>query len=140
MALNLLTNLTGVTPPYEYYPVADAEAVTRGEALTLADGALTMASGATMPEFITVCDAVGDGIAKVPVLRITEYMELEAPMGAVDADPAPVELGSKLTLHTGGASLSYDTTGGVFTVSRVTNTGASGTAVAGDLVAGYFRR
>ena len=134
----LLSSLDGVTPPFEYYPVTNAEVVVAGEALVLTSGALTKCAATATPEFLAVKSTVtGDGTTLVPVMRITEQMCLETTMGAVNGTPAPVVVGTKLTLHTDGLSCSYVTTNGVFTLANRANTG---NAVAGDVVSGYFRR
>lgn len=131
---------TGDHPAFEYPALmANSEACAIGEALVQTNGRLTKAGAAETPEFIAMqsVPAAASPSVKPAVVRVDEQQEWETAMGAVDASPAAIVPGSKLTLHTDGLSLSYVTASGVFTVSGLANTG---NAVVGDKLTGYFRR
>lgn len=116
------------------------EAGVAGEALAWdATGTLTECGATTVPAFILQADVAASAAptVKPPVIRVDEMQEFETTMGAVNSTPGAVVVGTKLTLHTDGLTLSYDTSSGVFELSYVAN---SGNAVVGDVVRGYFRR
>lgn len=127
------------TPPIEYYLGTDAEAFVLGEAVVTTSGRLTKCAADACAEFITLAAQAAEttAVTLIPVQRIREIDEYETTMGAVNGTPAAIALGSLLTLHTDGATLSYVTTNGDFYVTGLSNTG---NAVVGDKVRGYFRR
>jgi hypothetical protein len=142
MAFTPCARANGEHAAFEYYLMTNSEGCTRGQALVLSSGRLTAAGNDTdgaLAEFIAMAtvEAATTSTKLVPVIRIDEMQEFEAPMGAVNSTPAPIVVGSKLQLHSDELSLSYVTTKGYFTVSGVENTG---NAVVGDRVRGYFRR
>ncbi len=138
MAFKIASLLDGTHPPFEYFLGKDGEAFALGEALVMDGGRLTKCAADATPEFICQRTQAAETPAKtlLPVTRVTETQEYEAPIGA--ATPTAVVVGSKLTLHTDGLSLTDSTDGGVFLVSGNPK-GAANVAV-GDRVAGYFRR
>jgi hypothetical protein len=145
MAFKPSRRVNGEHAAFEYPALMTAnEACALGQALVInpATGALTAAGDDTdgvQAEFIAMQAVAAAAVptVKPAVMRIDESQEWEAPLGAVNGTPAPIVLGSKLTLHTDEVSLSYVTTKGYFMVSALENTG---NAVVGDKVLGYFRR
>lgn len=131
------TNLMGVSAPFEYILGTNTEPYTLGEALVLASGRLTKCGATTTPEFI--CQraqaAEATAVTPLPVMRVTEMQEYEVNVGA--ATPAPIAVGTKVTLHTDAASVTDTTGSGVFLVS---GNPKSGNVAVGDKITGYFRR
>lgn len=100
----------GDQEPFAVLPKKNGETYTRGEALTHTASGVTKCGATTMPEYI--CMGLGDsnGLVCIPVLETTEF---EA---GYTATPA---VGTKVTLHTDGLSVTATTTDGVFTVTSV---------------------
>lgn len=138
MAFKIASLLDGTHPPFEYYLGKDGEAFALGEALVMDGGRLIKCGPTTTPEFICLKTQAAETPAKtlLPVTRVTETQEYEAPIGA--ATPFAVIVGSKLTLHTDGLSLTDSTEGGVFLVSG--NPKGEANVAVGDRIAGFFRR
>lgn len=133
---------SGDHPAFEYPGTMKAnEAGALGEAVCYdaGNGTLTKCAATGTPDFILLAAVAASATptVKPPCIRVDELQEYETKMGAVNGTPAPVVMGSKLTLHTDGLTASYVTTSGVFQVSGLANTG---NAVVGDAVTGYFRR
>lgn len=100
-------------PEPEFLPVTANEEYTEGEALKIASGKVTKASGTNAPTHIALGAEVKDGI--LPVARIDKTMVFEAPVTYSDTALAVV-LGTKLTIATDGAGVTDVTTSGVATV------------------------
>ena len=131
------TNLMGVSAPFEYILGTDGESYALGEALVLYAGRVTKCDPTATPEFICQKNQAAESTAAtpLPVMRVTEMQEYEAPVGAATA--APIAVGARVTLHSDGLSVTDTTTGGVFLVSANPK---SGNVAVGDKVTGFFRR
>ena len=110
-------------PGIEYLPCG---AITPkvGMALIQSSGNLALATGANAPAYISMCEretacTAGDII---PVIRVDKDMIFET---AFSAAASSVKLGSKVTLHTDGLSVTATTTSGVAEVVYMDGT-ASG--------------
>ena len=113
----------GLTPPIEYLPGKADEAIVLGEALTLADGALTRCAATTKPDYIAVGPVNDEGI--VPVNKVQDYMTFEAELTAAgDA----LQIGNKVTISDDGMNVTATTDAGVATIVAI-----NGTAI-GDTV------
>lgn len=129
MAFRRNKTLDGVSNPFEYYLLTDAEAATEGEALVLSSGRLTKCGATATPEFISLKTqaAQSTSTTPLPVVRVREDDEyVTSCTGSLTAS----NLGAKVTLHTDGAQVTTTTASGVFAIS-----GLNGTKVLG-----YFRR
>jgi hypothetical protein len=129
MAFRRNKTLDGVSNPFEYYLLTDAEGATEGEALVLTSGRLTKCSPTATPEFISLKTQAAETTSTklLPVVRVREDDEyITTSTVALTA----TNVGSKFTLHTDGTQVTNTTTSGVFAVS-----GLDGTKVYG-----YFRR
>jgi len=101
-------------PEPEFLPVAANEEHTEGEALKIASGTVTKASGTDAPTHIALgTEANVNGL--LPVARIDKTMVFEAPVTYSETALAVV-LGTKLTIATDGAGVTDVTTSGVATV------------------------
>ena len=129
MAFRRNKTLDGVSNPFEYYLLTDAEGATEGEALVLASGRLTKCGATAIPEFISLKTQAAQSTSKtpLPVVRVREDDEL---ITTCTGTLTATNVGAKVTLHTDGAQVTTTTTSGVFVVS-----GLDGTKVFG-----YFRR
>jgi hypothetical protein len=131
--------MEGEHPAFEYPGTMKAnEAGTRGEVVKWdATGTLTLASGTDTPVFVLQADveAAASPTVRPPVIRIMKNVAWRTSMGAVNSSPAAIALGSKLTIHTDGLTLSYVTTSGTAEVKALENTG---NAVVGDELSVVF--
>lgn len=116
----------GLTAPIVYMTAKASETYAVGEALKLADGAVTLCSGTTKPSHICVGAAGENG---VPCVEVQDYMEFETTLAAAGT---ALKVGSKVTIYTNGLQVTATTESGVAEI-----TGMSGTAV-GDNVTVKF--
>ena len=129
MAFRRNKTLDGVSNPFEYYLLTDAEGATEGEALVQTNGRLTKCGPTATPEFISIKTQVAQATSTtpLPVVRVREDDEyVTSCTGSLTA----TNIGQKVTLHTDGLQTTTTTTSGVFAVS-----GLNGTKIYG-----YFRR
>lgn len=119
--------------------MAADEAGHRGEAVVISGGKFTKCAADATPSHILAQDvaAAASPATRPLAIPVDEMQEWETALGAVNSTAAPVVLGTKLTLHTDGLTLSYVTEDGVFELTGLANTG---NAAAGDRVVGRFRR
>lgn len=94
-----------------------------GLALTQSGGNLAIATGATKPTYICMCEketacTAGDII---PVMRVLPDMVLET---TISAAATSIKLGNKVTLHTNGLQVTATTTDGVAEVVYMEDTAA----------------
>ena len=110
-------------PGIEYLP---ASAITPkvGMALTQTTGQLALATGATAPTYISMCEKDSECTAGdiIPVIRVGKDMILETTFAAAATS---IKLGDKVTLHTDGLEVTATTTNGVAEVVYMDGT-ASG--------------
>lgn len=131
---------SGDTPAFVAdYLMTDSEAGSLGEGVKVTSGRLTKAAATEAPDYILAQDIALSASPSVKPLcwPVDEIQEWETEMGEVNASPAAIVLGSKLTHHTDGLTMSYTTSSGVFTVTGLENTG---NAVVGDRVRGKYRQ
>jgi len=129
MAFRRNKTLDGVSNPFEYYLLTDAEGAVEGEALVLTAGRLTKCGPTATPEFISIKTQAAQttSITPLPVVRVREDDEyITGCTGTLTA----TSVGAKVTLHTDGVQVTTTTTSGVFAVSGID----------GTKVYGYFRR
>ena len=111
-------------PEPVFHEVTASEAVVTGEALVLASGKLTRCGATVKPEFIAMTDcAAGDVKRIIPVARVEANQLYEVP---IQAAPASLVPGSKVTLHTDGLQVTATTASGVVTVESLNGAGAAG--------------
>jgi hypothetical protein len=129
MAFRRNKTLDGVSNPFEYYLLTNAEGATEGEALVLTAGRLTKCGATVTPEFLSLKTQAAETTSKtlLPVVRVREDDEL---LTSCTAALSATDVGTKLTLHTDGLQITNTTTSGVFAVSKVD----------GTKIYGYFRR
>lgn len=105
----------GVPEPFEYYPVTTSETVAVGEALKLASGKLTKASGTDTPEFIAMQPVTAAPAGSViAVIRVQKDVEYETSLSVASAS---IAVGAKYTLDTTGTAITATTTNGVAEVT-----------------------
>ena len=111
-------------PEPEYFEAKAAEAIERGEALTLASGKLTKCSGTTKPTFIAL-SAVSDSAEEreIAVCRVNGNQQYEVP---VSAAPTALVVGAKVTINTTGTEVTATTTDGVATIVNLCGAKAAG--------------
>lgn len=117
----------GRVPPFEYLP-AGAITPKVGMALYMNAGNLAIATGATKPTYICMCEketavAAGDII---PVIRVDDGMILSVPLSAAGTS---LKLGDKVTIATGGLQVTATPTDGVAEI-----VGIIGTAVGDEVL------
>lgn len=126
MAFKIYSTDDNRVPGIEYLP---ASAITPkvGMALTQTTGQLALATGATAPTYISMCEKEAACTAGdiIPVMRVLPDMMFETTFRAA---ATAVNLGDKVTLHTDGLQVTATKTSGVAEV-----VGMDGTAV-GDKV------
>lgn len=113
----------GEVLPYEYRPVS---AITPkiGMALCYSSGKLAVATGTTVPEYISMCEkstacTAGD---LIPVIRVNPDTIFETSFSASATDIVP---GNKVTLHaSSGMQVTATTTSGVAEVIEMDGTAA----------------
>lgn len=116
--------------PVEYYTTTAEETIFIGEVLSLSSGTLTKCAATSTPEFIALKAATDTAV--IPVVRVMEDMELDAPL---TADARSVAVGSKVTIASTGLGVTATTSSGVFQINKYLGDGTSGTHVLG-----MFRR
>ena len=123
MAFKIYSTDDNRVPGIEYLP-ASAIKPKVGMALTQTTGQLALATDATAPTYISMCEKDGECTAGdiIPVIRVGKDMILETTF----ADAATsIKLGDKVTLHTDGLQVTATTTNGVAEVVYMDGT-ASG--------------
>ena len=126
-------SLDGSSDPLEYYLLTDNEGATLGEGLVQTSGRLTKCGATATPEFIAMRTqaAQATSTTPLPVTRVKENREFETTSTATVASTL---VGSKVTLHTDGLTVTATTTSGVFEIS------ATDGATTNSKVRGFFRR
>lgn len=123
MAFKIYSTDDNRVPGIEYLP---ASAITPkvGMALTQTAGQLALATDATAPTYISVCEKDSKCTAGdiIPVIRVGKDMILET---TFDAAATSIKLGDKVTLRTDGLQVTATTTNGVAEVVYMDGT-ASG--------------
>lgn len=113
----------GRNPPFEYLPCS-AIAPKIGQAMTLnTSGQLALATGATKPTYISMCEtatAVEAGTV-IPVIRVAPDIIFETTASAAITSIKP---GNKLTIHTDASQVTATTTDGVAEVVETDGTAA----------------
>jgi hypothetical protein len=105
-------NITS-SEPLKLLPVTDSEALAIGEALKLASGKLTKASGTDTPEFISMSE-VSDGTGNLAqAIRIEKDMEFKTTLYSATTAAGTIVVGDKVTLHTDGSQVTFTTANGV---------------------------
>lgn len=108
----------GQTPPQEYLPGKAGESFVVGEAVTLADGAVTKCAAAVVPDYIALGPAGKNGA--VPCAKVNEQTVYDVPL---TADGAALKLGDKVTIAADGLGVTATKTGGVAQIVRMDGTG-----------------
>lgn len=123
MAFKIYSTDDNRVPGIEYLP---ASAITPkvGMALTQTTGQLALATGATAPTYISMCEKDSECTAGdiIPVIRVGKDMILETTFAAAATS---IEPGDKVTLHTDGLQVTATTDNGVAEVVYMDGT-ASG--------------
>ena len=103
----------GYVPPFEYLP-ADGLTPAVGQALVLSAGKLTLASGATKPTHISMCqrDAACANGELIPVIAVNDAITFAVPSSVANT----VAIGGKVTVSTDGLNVTATTEGGVATI------------------------
>jgi hypothetical protein len=119
----------GETPGFQYILGTDNEAYAIGEALKLASGRLTKASGTDVPLFICQKNQAAEATAvtPIPVIPVTTDQEYETTVAALATS---VVVGDRVTIHTDGLQVTATETNGVFRITYMAGT-ASGSVVRG---------
>ena len=111
MAFKIYSTDDNRVPGIEYLP---ASAITPkvGMALTQTTGQLALATGATAPTYISMCEKDSECTAGdiIPVIRVGKDMILETTFAAAATS---IKLGDKVTLHTDGLQVTATTASGV---------------------------
>lgn len=122
MAFYIHSTDDGRVAGVEYMPCG-AIAPKVGMALTLNNGNLAVASGATAPTYISVCEreaAVTAG-ELIPVVRVQKDMIFETTFAAAASS---IKIGNKVTVNTDGLQVTATTTDGVAEVVAMDGTAA----------------
>lgn len=123
MAFKIYSTDDNRVPGIEYLP---ASAITPkvGMALTQTTGQLELATGATAPTYISMCEKDGKCTAGdiIPVIRVGKDMILETTFAVAATS---IKLGDKVTLYTDGLQVTATTASGVAEVVYMDGT-ASG--------------
>ena len=111
MAFKLYKTDVNKVPPIEYLP-AGAITPKMGMALTMSGGNLAIASGTTVPSYVSMveCESALTAGTVIPVIRVLPDMIWET---AAQAALTSIKLGDKVTLHTDGMQVSATKTNGV---------------------------
>ena len=109
----------------EYLPCS-AITPKAGMAMIQSGGNLAIATGATKPTYICMCEKESACAAGelIPVMRVLPDMVLETTFSAAATS---IKLGSKVTLHTDGLQVTATTTDGVAEVVYMEGTAAGST-------------
>lgn len=122
MAFKIYSTDDNRVPGIEYLP---ASAITPkvGMALTQTTGQLALATGATAPTYISMCEKDGECTAGdiIPVIRVNKDMIFETTFAEAATS---VKLGSKVTLHADGLQVTGTTASGVAEVVYMDGTAA----------------
>lgn len=123
MAFKIYSTDDNRVPGIEYLP-ASAIAPKVGMALTQTAGQLALATDATAPTYISMCEKDSKCTAGdiIPVIRVGKDMILET---TFEAAATSIKLGDKVTLHTDGLQVTATTDNGVAEVVYMDGT-ASG--------------
>lgn len=113
-----INNSSIVAPTIVQKPTTASETYTIGEALKLASGALTKASGTDTAKFICaesyVAPATGmKDISVYPLESNQEYIT------TFSATPTSLVAGNKVTIHTDGAQVTATTTSGTVEIVKL---------------------
>ncbi len=117
--------------PLEYIVKTAAEAIVPGEGLVITSGAATKVAATATPTYISQGKSAATDTASIPVIRVNPDMIFAAPLSA---DGAALVVGSTVTIHTDGVSVTATTTNGVF---EIVGFSTSAQAI-GDEVYGRF--
>ena len=111
MAFKLYKTDVNKVPPIEYLP-AGAITPKMGMALTMSGGNLAIASGATVPSYVSMVESESALTAGtvIPVIRVLPDMIWET---AAQAALTSIKLGDKVTLHTDSMQVTATKTNGV---------------------------
>ena len=111
MAFKLYKTDVNKVPPIEYLP-AGAITPKMGMALTMSGGNLAIASGTTVPSYVSMveCESALTAGTVIPVIRVLPDMIWET---AAQAALGSMKLGDKVTLHTDGMQVTATKTNGV---------------------------
>ena len=111
----LVNRLSSFNQSVEQLLGTNAEAYTEGEALVLTSGRLTKCGATATPEFICLKTQAAEATAvtPLPILRVQEDMIFST---TSTATVAATLVGTKVTLHTDGASVTATTASGVATI------------------------
>ena len=111
MAFKLYKTDVNKVPPIEYMP-AGAITPKMGMALTMSGGNLAIASGTTVPSYVSMveCESALTAGTVIPVIRVLPDMIWET---AAQAALTSIKLGDKVTLHTDGMQVTATKTNGV---------------------------
>ena len=122
-----MNNSAVVAPAIKQLQAANNTAYEIGDALVLAAGVVSKATGTTKPTHIAAQKYPSTASAgKIAVYPINSDMEFKTTFAA---DGSAIVAGNAVTIHTDAAQVTATTTGGVATVQEKLGTGASGTAV-----------
>ena len=111
MAFKLYKTDVNKVPPIEYMP-AGAITPKMGMALTMSGGNLAIASGTTVPSYVSMveCESALTAGTVIHVIRVLPDMIWET---AAQAALTSIKLGDKVTLHTDGMQVTATKTNGV---------------------------
>ena len=111
MAFKLYKTDVNKVPPIEYLP-AGGITPKMGMALTMSGGNLAIASGTTVPSYVSMveCESALTAGTVIPVIRVLPDMIWET---AAQAALTSIKLGDKVTLHTDGMQVTATKTNGV---------------------------
>lgn len=110
-----------MTPANEALPATAGEEYAVGEALKLANGAATKASGTDAPAYIAQGPAQG---GFVPAVRVSPEIEWETTLSAAGT---ALKVGDKVTLSADGLGVTATTASGVAEITNILDTAAGGT-------------
>ena len=120
MAIMPYTEDHALVQPWLRMPATAAEVYTRGEALTLASGAVTKQSGANKPQYLSMSETVDEDSQ----LHASYISDDAIFIGELSADDATLAVGSKLNLDDTGTKFVSDASGTVAVVEKVLGTKA----------------
>ena len=122
MAFKLYKTDVNKVPPIEYLP-AGAITPKMGMALTMSGANLAIASGTTVPSYVSMveCESALTAGTVIPVIRVLPDMIWET---AAQAALTSIKLGDKVTLHTDGLQVTGTTASGVAEVVYMDGTAA----------------
>ena len=112
--------------PYELLPCGSGTSYVPGQGVYISSGVATLATGTTKPTHIIEEKKTGVTGEFVQAVRITEDMTLEAPLSASGTS---LGVGSAVTIHTDGSSLTATTTSGIAKIIDFPEGKASGAKV-----------